>query len=175
MILGSLESPCKGLSDSMKKKNIKKTAPYDCSRYPKVHLYQFVGQLGHFPRRSSDFRRSFFFKFLPSQQKICVFFPKIGQFSTKNFKILGINKNHLNTSYVNFLGHFGHFWSFFGHFRPFFGPFLALFIYKGMCWLGVIPPLTLSSTAFEPFGGARSSWARWKALVKGFPIEYSMY
>ena len=65
----------------------------------------------------------FFFKFLPSQQKKRVFCPKIGQFSTKNFKILGINKNHLNTSYVKFLGHFGHFWPFFGHFRPFLGHF----------------------------------------------------
>ena len=40
-----------------KKQNIKKTAPYDCSRDPKVHLYSFLNKLGHFPRTRYNFRR----------------------------------------------------------------------------------------------------------------------
>ena len=63
------------------------------------------------------------FKFLPSRRKKRFFCPKIGQFSTKISQILGIDKNHQNTSYVKFLGHLEHFWAKYGHFWSFFAHF----------------------------------------------------
>ena len=47
------------------------------------------------------------------------FWTKSGHFLADLGKILGIDKNHLNTSYVKIVGHLGHFWqnmTIFGHF-----------------------------------------------------------
>ena len=53
----------------------------NCSRGPKVHLYQFLGQLDHFPRKNRTFPQKFFFliHFLKSQ-KMTVFGQKRGIF-----------------------------------------------------------------------------------------------
>jgi hypothetical protein len=40
-----------------KKQKIKKTFPTSCSKYPKVHFDQFLGQLKHFPQTYFIFRQ----------------------------------------------------------------------------------------------------------------------
>ena len=94
-----------------------------CSWYHKEHLYQFIGQLDHFPLNAKTFSGNFCFQICLMFLKKWAFCPKIGQFSAKISKILGINKSHLNTSYVIFLGHLEHYWQFFGYFRLFLGHF----------------------------------------------------
>ena len=59
------------------------------------------------------FVKLFFFKifadFCRVSKKMTVFRPKIGQFSTKIYKISEINKNHLNTPNCQILDHLKHF------------------------------------------------------------------
>ena len=61
--------------------------------------------------------------FCPVGKKTGVFCPKIGQFSVKIYKILEINKNHLNTPYIQIIGHLEHFWPKNGIFSPFWAIF----------------------------------------------------
>ena len=56
-------------------------------------------------------------------KKMGIFCPKIGQFFVKIYKILEINKNHLNTPYIQTIGHLEHFWPKNGIFSPFLGHF----------------------------------------------------
>ena len=64
-----------------KKQNIKKTNAYFCSKDPKVHLYQFLSHLDHFPQTRYNFRRKKNCKiFAESAKKMAVF----GQKSAKN-------------------------------------------------------------------------------------------
>ena len=80
-------------------------------------------------------------KFAESAKKNVVFRPKIGTFFTKFAKILQINTKHLNTSYVEIVGHLGHFWVLLGHFWSFFvifWPLLAYIIILGKGWLSLI-------------------------------------
>ena len=58
--------------------------------------------------------------------KTVFFYKKIKQFSVKIYKILEINKYHLNTPYIQIIGHLKHFWPkncifcpFFDHFPPY--------------------------------------------------------
>ena len=75
----------------------------------------------------------FFFKFFffENRQKLC-FWPKNGHFLVDFAEILGINKNHLNTSYVKILGHLGHFWQNMAIFFNFW-PILAYNLYVEKC------------------------------------------
>ena len=94
------------------------------AKYAQDHLYQKLGHFGQNWRRSIFFRAKLGYQFFCRvSKKYAVFRPKIGKFSAKFPKILQINKNHLNTSYVKILGHLGHFlakydhfWSFLAHF-----------------------------------------------------------
>ena len=61
-------------------------------------------------------------------EKKSFFRQKIGQFLTKFAKILQMNKNHLNTSYVKIVGHLGHFFWHFWSFLVIFWPHLAYII-----------------------------------------------
>ena len=65
----------------------------------------------------------FFPNFYRVGKKMGVFCPKIGQFLVKIYKILEINKNHLNTQYVQIMGHLKHFWAQNSNFCPFLGHF----------------------------------------------------
>ena len=67
--------------------------------------------------------KNFFSNFFPIGKKTGVFCPKIGQFLVKIYKILEINKNHLNTQYVQIMGHLKHFWAQNSNFCPFLGHF----------------------------------------------------
>ena len=108
--------------------------------------------------------------FCPSAKKWVSFCPKIGQFLVKIYKILEINKNHLNTQYVQNIGHLKHFWPKNCNFFPFLGhflPFPPLLFYKGKCWLVVICPCALAAITFEQVVRFKKSWAFWKALEMG--------
>ena len=62
--------------------------------------------------------------------KNAIFWPKIGHRSADFAEILGIDKNHLNTSYVKILGYLGHFLAKYGHFWSFLAHF-GLYNYIG--------------------------------------------
>ena len=55
--------------------------------------------------------------------KMTVFLTKNGHFSADFAEILGIDKNHQNTSYVKILGYLGHFLAKYGHFCSFLAHF----------------------------------------------------
>ena len=87
------------------------------TRGPKEHLYQFLGQLDHFPIRCYTFpRKKYFFNTFFKIAKNDRFWPKKGRFSADFAEILGIDENYLNTCYVKILGHFGHFLAKYGYF-----------------------------------------------------------
>ena len=112
--------------------NIKKPIGNNCSRGPKVHLYQFVGKLDNFPRNAYKLSLEKLF-FLNTYSKIAKndrFWPKKGHFSADFAEILGIDENYLNTCYVNILGHLGHFLAKYGHFCSFLAHF-GLYNYIG--------------------------------------------
>ena len=53
---------------------------------------------------------NFFPKFLTRRQKNGCFLPKNRAIFGRNLKILEINKNHLNTPYIQIIGHLKSFW-----------------------------------------------------------------
>ena len=114
-------------------------------------------------------------KFLPRQQKSGGFSPQNWAIFGKNFKIWEINKNHLSTPYIQILGHLRHFWPKNWNFCSFFGAFSPLLIYKGKCWLEVIPPLALSAITFEPLNWFKKFWEFWKLESCGFQMVYELY
>ena len=107
-----------------KKQNIKKTAPYDCSRDPKVHLYSFLNKLGHFPRTRYNFRRKKNCKIFAESAKKWRFF---GQKSAKNCrKFLKFWKS-IKPTKIHFQSKFGVIWGIFGQKMTVFVHFWAIF------------------------------------------------
>ena len=94
------------------------------SKYIKRPLLQGIGsfrsKLLEFINFSLKILFCFFCRF---SEKNAVFWPKIGEKTAKFFKILEFDRNPINASYVQFLGHLDHFWPKNGHFWPFLAPF----------------------------------------------------
>ena len=65
----------------------------------------------------------FFSTGMPENLKKLPFLAKKLAFFADFAEILGIDKNHLNTSYVRILGHLGPFLAKYGNFIDIFGPF----------------------------------------------------
>ena len=101
------------------------------------------------------------------------FWPKIGYRSADFAEILGIDKNHLNTSYVKFLGHLGHFLAKYGHFWSFlahFGLYKYIGEYAGRASIPVILPLAFTAITSEPLVRFRKVWAFLKEESKGYLV-----
>ena len=70
-----------GIRKMAKTPNIKKAESMFCSRGTRLQVYQFLGQLDHFPRTRYIFRRNFFFQpYARISTKIIVFGQKTGIF-----------------------------------------------------------------------------------------------
>ena len=96
-----------------------------------------------------------------------VFWPKIGQFFTKIYKILEINKKHLNTPNKFFLGHLKHFLpekAILGRFWAIFAP---MNLYRNLP-AGRHTPLTLSAITCDSETLAQKVIPFWKALEIGY-------
>ena len=102
------------------------------------------------------------------------FWPKNGHCSADFAEILGIDKNHLNTSYVKILGHLG---LFFGKIWPFlviFWPILAYnYIGENAGRASYCVKLRLAFTAIssEPLNRFSKCWPFQKEEIKGYQIR----
>ena len=90
------------------------------------------------------------------------FWQKNGHFSADFAEILGIHKNHLNTSYVKIVGHLGHFLAKYDHFRSFLAHF-GLYNYigenAGRASYRVILRLAFTTISSEPLNRFSKCWA----------------
>ena len=82
------------------------------------------------------------------------FWPKNRHFSSDFAEILGIDKKKLNTSYVNFLGHLGHFLAKYDNFWHFWLILTILTIFGLLAYI----PLTLSAITPEPLVHFENFW-----------------
>merc|ERR1712015_469868 len=118
--------------NKMSKKSMHTFVAYFCSKDPKVHLYQFLSHLDHFPRTRYNYRRKKIAKILLSQRKNGGFLAKNRPKIVENFQNFGNQYKPLKyTSSPNF-GSFGPLLAKKWLFLTIFGPYFALFIYKGM-------------------------------------------
>ena len=86
-----------------KKSKFKNLFGYFFFNCPKVHAYQFLGQLKHFPETRYDFRAKLGYRFgFGDGSKNALFRPKKGRFFRFFVQIFGIDKNHLNTCFDQF-------------------------------------------------------------------------
>ena len=100
---------------------------------------------------------------MPEFRQKWPFLAKNGHFSADFVEILGIDKNHLNTSsYVKILGHLGHFLATYGHFWSFlahFGQYNYIGENAGLASYRVKLRLAFTAISSEPLNRFSKCWA----------------
>ena len=85
--------------------------------------------IGPFSQDQIDFLPKFFFQNVPAKiEKNAVFRPINDEKQAKFFKILEFDKNHINASYLQILGHLDHFLAKYDNFWPFLARFDPIII-----------------------------------------------